>query len=103
MAAYECPACGQNSGISDVFEGDQYECGECGAYLVALTGADGTMRLEYEEGECGAYLVALTGADGTMRLECEEDVDDALLDDQSPLCDTSVHFREDDGSDVIPW
>jgi DNA-directed RNA polymerase subunit RPC12/RpoP len=80
MAAYECPACGQNSGISDVFEGDQYECGEC-----------------------GAYLVALTGADGTMRLECEEDVDDALLDDQSPLCDTSVHFREDDGSDVIPW
>jgi len=76
----KCPACRNSSDLDEVFEGEQYNCHEC-----------------------DAYLVAVLGADGVMRLECVEDADDGATDDQSPLCETSVHYREEDGTDVIPW
>lgn len=76
----KCPACGMSSDLDEVFEGEQYNCREC-----------------------DAYLVATLSHDGVMRLECAEDADDGTTDDQAPLCDASVHYREDDGTDVIPW
>jgi len=77
----ECPACGEHANIAEATDGEACTCGSCGAALVAVA---------YE--------------DNIMRLHVEDDLnDDELTDDQSPLCDASIHYREDDGSDVIPW